>query len=302
VASRTIELVGLGGSIKCVFGATDAPSASDDETRGFSVGSMWKAVGGALYVCDDPSEGAAAWTGAPDDPSPLDFGTLLVDFDAANAVVSGGLVASAPAGLGTYPFAAAFAAPARPVLIEADPDFNGMPSLEFGEAQPLITTSPVVVDGSVITVVVVCRLGADTNARVIMETSPTDNSNPLSFVMYHDGDTMITHRSGANGNVCARERTIPDYDATIHYGMAVDFSVAGTGGVTHYQDGALVATTESFDGGATAGSPAGEYVWYFGARSDGAPFVSGRIARVLGYAGAVDHAGLYEYLAGIYGA
>jgi hypothetical protein len=302
VASRTIELVGLGGSIKCVFGATDAPSASDDETRGFSVGSMWKAVGGALYVCDDPSEGAASWTGAPDDPSPSDFGTLVVDFDPANAVLDSGYVASVTAGLGAYASAAAFAAPARPTLIAEDPDFNGMPSFLFDEATPMLTTGPVAVDGPIITTVAVCRLGASTSARVIVETSPTDNSNPLSFVMYHDNTTMITHRSGANGAVCARDRTIADYDALLYYGMTVDFSVAGTGGVAHYQDGVLQSTTEDFDGGATAGSPAGSYVWYFGARSDGAPFVSGRIARVLGFLGEVDHAGLYEYLANIYGA
>jgi hypothetical protein len=305
VASRTIELVGLGGSIKCVFGATDAPSASDDETRGFSVGSMWKAVGGALYVCDDPSEGAAAWrTGAPDDPSPSDFGTLILDFDPANAVLDSGYVASMGAGLGSYAFVAANAAPARPTLNATDADFNGMPSVEFGEAGPLITDGAVTPAHNVFTQVVVCRLGAETNGRVIMESSPDANSNPLSFAMLHDGLNMRTNKSGASGNTCQRNRDIADYEVTIHYGMTVDFAEAGSAGITHYQDGVLEATSEGFDNGATAGGPAGAYVGNFGARNSGAGqwFVGGRIARGLWYVGEVDHAGLYEYLAGIYGA
>jgi hypothetical protein len=61
MAARTIELSGYGGTIKCVFGAADAPAATDDETKGFSAGSFWKVTDGALYICDSAAEGAADW-------------------------------------------------------------------------------------------------------------------------------------------------------------------------------------------------------------------------------------------------
>jgi hypothetical protein len=236
--------------------------------------------------------------------TPSNFGTLLLDFDAANAVESGGFVASMGAGYGSYTFAAAQAAPARPTLNATDPDFNGMPSVEFGEGGPLITTGAVTVGHNILTKIVVARLGAETNGRVIVESSPDANSNARSFAMLHDGVNFRTNKSGANGQTCQRNRNLADFNAKIHYGMSVDFSQAGSAGISHYQDGVLESTSEGFDNGATAGGPAGAYVWNFGARNGGAGqwFVGGRIARVLAYAGTVDHAEVYDYLAGIYGA
>jgi hypothetical protein len=236
--------------------------------------------------------------------TPSNFGTLLLDFDAANAVVDSGFVASMTAGYGSYAFAAANAAPARPTLNATDADFNGMPSVEFGEAGPLITTGAVTVGANVLTMVAVARLGAETNGRVIVESSPDANGNPLSFAMLHDGVNFRTNKSGASGNTCQRNRDIADFNAKIHYSMSVDFSQAGSAGIAHYQDGVVQTTAEGFDNGATAGGPAGAYVWNFGARNGGAGqwFVGGRIARVLAYAGIVDHAEVYAYLADIYGA
>jgi hypothetical protein len=236
--------------------------------------------------------------------TPSNFGTLLLDFDAANAAVDSGFVASMTAGYGSYAFAAANAAPARPTLNATDADFNGMPSVEFGEAGPLITTGAVTVGANVLTMVAVARLGAETNGRVIVESSPDANGNPLSFAMLHDGVNFRTNKSGASGNTCQRNRDIDDYNVTIHYGMAVDFSQAGSAGISHYQDGVVETTAEGFDNGATAGGPAGAYVWNFGARNGGAGqwFVGGRIARVLAYTGTIDHAEVYAYLADIYGA
>jgi hypothetical protein len=230
-------------------------------------------------------------------------GTLVVDFDAANAVLSGGLVATMGAGLGTRDFVAAQAAPARPTLNASDPDFNGMPSVQFGEAGPLITNGAVTVGHNVLNMVGVVKLGATPNGRVIAESSPDANANARSFAMLHDDVNVRTNKSGANGLTCQRNRNVPVY-GKLHYAMVVDFAQAGSAGIVHYQDGVVQATAEGFDNGATAGGPAGAYVWNFGARNGGAGqwFVSGKIARLLGFAGAVDHAGLYAHLASIYGA
>jgi hypothetical protein len=234
---------------------------------------------------------------------PPSLAQLRIDFDAANAVVDSGFIASMGAGYGPAAYAAANVAPARPVLNVAA-GFNGLPSVEFGEGGPLITTEPVDIDDNILNIFAVALLGAEVNGRVIVESSPDANSNARSFAMLHDGVNMRTNKSGANGNTCQRNRDIADFNAKIHYSMSVDFSQAGSAGIAHYQDGVVQTTAEGFDNGATAGGPAGAYVWNFGARNGGAGqwFVGGRIARVLAYAGIVDHAEVYAYLADIYGA
>lgn len=243
-----------------------------------------------------------------DGSAPIDVtsfgGTVVVDFNAANASTSGGLVSAMTAGTGTRGIIPAQAAPARPTLNTSDPDFNGMPSVQFGEAGPLITDGAVTVGHNVLHMVGVVKLGATPNGRVIAESSPDANANARSYAMLHDDVNVRTNKSGANGATCQRNRNVPVY-GKLHYAMRVDFAQAGSAGITHYQDGVAQATAEGFDNGASAGGPAGAYVWNFGARNGGAGqwFVSGKIARFLGIAGdTVDHAGLYAYLASIYGA
>jgi len=52
----------IDGSIsKCNFYSTSAPTASDDSTKGYSVGSLWVKSNSDVYVCVSPTAGAAVW-------------------------------------------------------------------------------------------------------------------------------------------------------------------------------------------------------------------------------------------------
>jgi hypothetical protein len=61
MAAVRYEFQGLGGKIVYVAGAADAPAVTDDETKGFTVGSLWKVADGALYIADSVADGAADW-------------------------------------------------------------------------------------------------------------------------------------------------------------------------------------------------------------------------------------------------
>jgi hypothetical protein len=67
-----VTLQGLGGAVKHVLGATDAPSSSDDERRGFRVGSMWVVASGLAYVCVRADVGEAEWVAGGD----VDLGSV----------------------------------------------------------------------------------------------------------------------------------------------------------------------------------------------------------------------------------
>jgi hypothetical protein len=63
--------------------ATTAPAVTDDEADGYREGSLWyDATGDTLYLCTDPSTGAAAWrtVGTGDDG-----GTLHIDLTVSGA-------------------------------------------------------------------------------------------------------------------------------------------------------------------------------------------------------------------------
>lgn len=65
VGSITINSSGGGGGGSALnnFNATASPQSSDDNTEGYSQGSLWLwYVPGLLYVCTDASTGAANWT------------------------------------------------------------------------------------------------------------------------------------------------------------------------------------------------------------------------------------------------
>ena len=50
-----------GGISKCNFYSASAPTASDDSTKGYSVGSLWVKSNSDIYVCVSPTAGAAVW-------------------------------------------------------------------------------------------------------------------------------------------------------------------------------------------------------------------------------------------------
>lgn len=58
--------------VKHNFGAVTLPTASDDETKGYSVGSRWVVPGAGELVCLDATAGAAVWALAAEaNPSPV---------------------------------------------------------------------------------------------------------------------------------------------------------------------------------------------------------------------------------------
>lgn len=59
--SKIREIGAFGGRIKYAVAQADAPGVTDDSTKGWEQGDMWKVRDGALYICDDNAEGAADW-------------------------------------------------------------------------------------------------------------------------------------------------------------------------------------------------------------------------------------------------
>jgi len=50
-------------SVKNSLGVSStAPTVNDDESTGYSIGSVWVTTAGALYICVDASDGAAVWS------------------------------------------------------------------------------------------------------------------------------------------------------------------------------------------------------------------------------------------------
>lgn len=61
----TFSIVGVGAlaGVKSNLTALIAPTVADDDTQGYSVGSMWQdTVLFKIYMCSDNSTGAAVWT------------------------------------------------------------------------------------------------------------------------------------------------------------------------------------------------------------------------------------------------
>lgn len=50
-----------GGISKCNFYSASAPTASDDRTKGYSMGSLWVKSNSDIYVCVSHTAGAAVW-------------------------------------------------------------------------------------------------------------------------------------------------------------------------------------------------------------------------------------------------
>ena len=51
--------------VKVSYGqSSSAPSTTEDESAGYSIGSVWVTTGGIPYICVDASDGAAVWTRA----------------------------------------------------------------------------------------------------------------------------------------------------------------------------------------------------------------------------------------------
>ena len=234
--------------------------------------------------------------------SPADYGTLLVDVDPAHASVTGGKVTSVAAGYGLYVFSQSVDAN-RPAYTATDSSFNNQPSMQFSSADTWLSSNTVTIGNSIITLVVVGILGGSGGA-VVVGTTPDGNAVGKSLEMIHGGTNVRSFTSGENVANCQRNRNVSSTSAKLYYGMSCDFSVAGGGSdrIKHYQDGTEQATNLGFDNSPTAGTPAAASTWYVGHRGTGGFIFEGKIARVLGYAGTVDHAGLYtDYLQPLYG-
>ena len=238
--------------------------------------------------------------------SPADFGSLIVDVDPAHPsiVLAGSKVSSIPGSNGTtYTFSQSTDAN-RPLYTASDAAYNNMPTMQFSSSDLwLSSTSTVTIGNAICTLVFVGELGSSGGA-VIVGTTSDGNAVALSLEIIHGGTNVRSFTSGANIATSQRNRNVSSTSAKLYYGMSCDFSVAGgtSSRIKHYQDGTEQVTNLGFDNGPTAGSPATASTWYIGHRGGGGGFIfEGKLARVLGYAGTVDHAGLYTYLQSIYG-
>jgi hypothetical protein len=77
-AGRLYVMNGGGLTIRqSLYNFTTAPAISDDDTKGYLVGSIWSLDDLTNYVCSDNSTGAAVWNIIPS-PSPSQFAVLGV--------------------------------------------------------------------------------------------------------------------------------------------------------------------------------------------------------------------------------
>jgi hypothetical protein len=234
--------------------------------------------------------------------SPADYGTLLVDVDPANASVTGGKVTSVAVGYGSYVFSQSVDAN-RPTYTATDSDFNNQPSIQFSSSDLWLSSNTVTIGNSIVTLVIIGTLGGSGGA-VIVGTTPDGNAVAKSLEVIHGGTNVRSFTSGENVATAQRNRNVSSTTAKLYYAMSCDFSVAGGGTdrIKHYQNGIEEATSLGFDNSPTAGTPATASTWYVGHRGSGGFIFEGKIARILGYAGTVDHLGLYtDYLLPLFG-
>jgi hypothetical protein len=79
-----------------LYNLTTTPTVTDDDTLGYSVGSLWTLDDGTVYVCSDATTGAAVWGigGIPTIQQVLDAGDtsttpIIIDDGAGNSVTIG---------------------------------------------------------------------------------------------------------------------------------------------------------------------------------------------------------------------
>jgi hypothetical protein len=64
-----------------LYNFLNVPTNTDDDTKGYMVGSLWSLDDGTIYVCSDTTTGAAVWTAVPSVPKRLTVRVVQTEGD-----------------------------------------------------------------------------------------------------------------------------------------------------------------------------------------------------------------------------